>query len=200
MGSKRVAIAQLVEQYGYWMVAGGIFVEGNATVVSAAFLAHQGHLSLGWVCVVALLTTTLENLVLYRTARLRGATLLTGTNGKAQHLARVLEFVRMRGAWILFASRFIVGWRSAVALACGIANMPEQKFFWTNLVGAVVWTACMAAVGYSGGQLMPMLVANVREHEWTIAAVLALGVFCAVLVRGRGRDWMVWWRLFRRLL
>jgi membrane protein DedA with SNARE-associated domain len=141
----------------------------------------------------------LENLLLYRMARIRGSSLLVGADTKAVRLRRVLEFVRVRGAWILFASRFLVGWRSAVALACGIAEMPQGKFFWTNLVGAAVWTAFMTAVGYSGGELMPAIVADVKQHEWTIAGVIALAVFCAVLLRGHARDWQDRWHaLFHR--
>jgi membrane protein DedA with SNARE-associated domain len=195
-----VSIDQLVQHYGYWMVAGGILFEGNATIVSAAFLAHSGHLSLWWVCVIALATTTIENVVIYHVARVRGAALLAGTDKKALRLQRVLEFVRLRGAWILFASRFLVGWKSAVAVACGIAEMPQPTFQWANLGGAVVWTGFMAAVGYSGGKLMPSLISDVKQHEWTVAIVLALAVFAAVMLRGHLGDWQDRLRLLRRHL
>jgi membrane protein DedA with SNARE-associated domain len=78
--------------------------------------------------------------------------------------------------------------------------MPRSTFFWTNLIGASVWTAAMAAIGYSGGQLMPLLISNVKEHEWGIAGAVALAVFCAVILRSRGHDFLDRWRLLRSRL
>lgn len=182
------------------MVAGGILVEGNATIVSAAFLAHSGHLNLWWVCLVALATTTIENVIIYHVARVRGAAILAGTDKKALRLQKVLEFVRLRGAWILFTSRFLVGWKSAVAVACGIAEMPQPKFHRANLGGALVWTGFMAGVGYTGGKLMPSVIRDAKQHEWMIATGLILAIFGAAMLRGHFRDWQDRLRLLRRRL
>jgi membrane protein DedA with SNARE-associated domain len=172
---------ELVRQYGYWMVAAGTVVEGDATVITAAFLAHRGYLSLFWVCILAGLTTVIENIALYEVARRQGFQ-------TSQHVEKVLGWVRTRGAPLLFVSRFLIGVRSAAAMACGIARMPRAVFFWTNLAGAVVWTVAMAAAGYSGGHLFTILVDDVKRHEWTVAAILAGTVTVAVLWKTRAAE------------
>jgi len=183
-----VHIEELVRQYGYWMVAGGTLFEGDATVITAAFLAHRGYLNLAWVCVLAGLATVLQNIALYELARRRGGSLALGTNKTSLRVQKVLGWVRTRGALLLFVSRFLIGVRSAAALACGIAHMPRARFFWTNLAGAVTWTAVMGAVGYSGGHLFTIIVDDVKRHEWTVAAALAGTVTLTVLWKTRAAD------------
>ncbi len=192
-----MTIDQLVQAYGYWMVMAGTVFEGDATVISAAFLAHRGYLHLGWICTVASVTTTLQNQLLYQLARKRGPALMTGTDRKAEHLRNVMGWVQRRGALFLFASRFLVGFRTAAALACGVADMPRATFFWTNLTGAIAWSIVMAAIGWSGGHLFRTLVDDVKRHEWTAAGVLVLVVFLLVLWRSRGWDWRDLLTLFR---
>jgi membrane protein DedA with SNARE-associated domain len=179
---------ELIRQYGYWMVPPGTLVEGNATVITGAFLAHRGYFDLLWICVLAALTTTIENMVLYEFALRRGGTLAVGTDKISLHVQTVLGWVRARGGLLLFASRFLIGVRSAAALACGVARMPRAVFFWSNLAGAIAWTGAMAAIGYSGGQLFTILVADVRRHEMTVAAVVATVVTLTVLWKSHASD------------
>lgn len=181
-------IEELVRQYGYWMVAGGTLVEGDATVITAAFLAHRGYLNLIWVCVLAGAATTLQNLALYELALRRGGSLAEGTGKTSLRIQRVLSWVQTRGALLLFASRFLLGIRSAAALACGVAKMSRARFFWTNLAGAVAWTGVMAAAGYSGGHLFTILVDDVKRHEWTVAAGLAVAITFGVLWKTRAAE------------
>ncbi len=123
-----------------------------------------------------------------RVALRRGASLAEGTDKTSLRVQKVLGWVRTRGALLLFGSRFILGLRSAAALACGIARMPRATFFWTNLAGAAAWTAAMAAAGYSGGHVFSILVDDVERHEWTVAAVLAASVDVVVLWKTHGSD------------
>lgn len=181
-------IEELVRQYGYWMVAGGTLVEGDATILAAAFLAHRGYLSLAWVCVLAGLTTVVQNHVMYELARRQGASLVEGTSSTALRIQRLLGWVRARGALIVLASRFLLGVRSTAALACGIARMPRKIFFWSNLVGAAVWTVAFAAAGYSGGHLFTLLAADVKRHELAVAAGFATAVTIGVLWKTHASD------------
>ena len=51
-----------------------------------------------------------------------------------------------------------------------------------------MWTIVMAAVGYSGGHLFTVLVADVKRHEFTVAAGLASVVTIGVLWKTHASD------------
>ncbi|MEP6960938.1 MAG: VTT domain-containing protein [Acidobacteriota bacterium] len=179
---------ELLRQYGYWMVIAGTLVQGDATAITAAFLAHRGIFSLTWVCTLLVLTTALENVVLYEIARTRGDAWAIGTDRMSRRIQTVLGWVRTRGIVLVVGSRFLLGLRAAAALACGIAHMPRAKYYWANLMGAVVWTTVMVIAGYSGGYVFSALAADFRRHELLVAMVLAAVVTIAVLWKTRGAE------------
>ena len=57
--------------YGYVLVFFGSLVEGDATLMTAAFLSHQGHLSFLGVLATAALASTLLNETVYHLSRTR---------------------------------------------------------------------------------------------------------------------------------
>src|SRR5678815_239565 len=62
-------LSDLVVKYGYLMVVAGVIVEGDATVVTAAFLAHRGYLKLGAVIALAAITSMTMNQIYFRLGR-----------------------------------------------------------------------------------------------------------------------------------
>lgn len=178
----------LIQQYGYWMVAAGTLIEGSTTVISAAFLAHRGYLNLLAVCGVAGTTTFLEGVVMYELARSRGSALAHHADTKSQRIQKVLEWVSRRGVPLVIVSRFLLGVRTAILLACGASRMPRGEYMLANFAGATLWTVVTAAIGYSSGHAFTRLVTDVKRHEGTALLFLALTVFIIVAVKSRGRD------------
>ena len=189
-----MSFENLIEQYGYWMVAAGTVIEGSTTVISSAFLAHRGYLNLGAVWSVATTATFVEGVALYEIARGRGTALAHNADAKSERIQKVLDWVKRRGVVLLLVSRFLFGVRTAVALACGVTHMPRGRYLAANLAGAVLWTSVVVAIGYSSGHAFTLLVSDVKRHEWTAFACIALVVFTAVLFKSRGRDF---WDLIR---
>jgi membrane protein DedA with SNARE-associated domain len=169
--------------YGYVLVFLGTIIEGDATLLAAAFLAHQGHFNLMGVLLVAALATTLANEGYYFLAR-RHADRLPG-NGLVD---KVRQEVQRRGALLLFFSRFIFGLRIAIPAACGVTGMGRRKFLALNAAGAALWVGVLGLAGYSGGRLAASLWRGVREYDWAIACGLALAAMAWAIWRGRGRD------------
>lgn len=178
----------LIEQYGYWMVAAGTLIEGSTTVISAAFLAHRGYLNLAAVCGVAGATTFLEGVVMYELARGRGSALAHHADAKSPRIQKVFAWVSRRGVPLVVISRFLLGVRTAILLACGASRMPRGEYMLANLAGAVLWTGVTASLGYSSGHAFTHLVADVKRHEGTALLCLALTVFVVVAVKSHGRD------------
>jgi membrane protein DedA with SNARE-associated domain len=63
-----------------------------------------------------------------------------------------------------------------------------RRFLLLNLLGALLWSAALASLGYAFGNLIESVLGEVREVEkWVFAAILIVGIVVAVLHRRRWR-------------
>src|SRR3954447_19547797 len=162
---------QALLQYGYFLLLAGSVVEGDATVIAAAFLAHRGYFSLMIVVLLAVLSTTAANEVYYRIARAKGRAVLERKAARSPRYARLHRWITRRAGLLLFLSRFLWGLRVAIPAACGASGMCPGRFFAFNLAGAVIWASAMGALGYAFGGALHRVWAGVRQYEWFIAAL-----------------------------
>jgi membrane protein DedA with SNARE-associated domain len=166
----------------YLLVFLGSIVEGDATLLTAAFLAHQGHLSFPGVLAIAALASTMTNEVAYHLARTRSRRYFERKVASHPKYARVQEWMRKRSVFLLLISRYLFGFRMAIPAACGMTGMSPVKFTTLNLIGAALWVIPLGYVGYAFGYLLERFWAGLRAYEWHIA-VVALAVGWLLLVR-----------------
>jgi membrane protein DedA with SNARE-associated domain len=167
---------------GYLLVFVGSLLEGDATLLTAAFLAHQGHLDLTWVMALAALASTLANEAVYHLARSRSRDYFERKVAKHPKYARVQAWIQRRSVILLLSSRYIYGFRLAVPAACGMTGMPPAKFSALNAVGAALWVVPLGYLGYAFGSVLERFWVGLRMYEWHIA-VVALAVSWLLLVR-----------------
>jgi membrane protein DedA with SNARE-associated domain len=179
---------QLLLHYGYLLVLVGTIVEGDATLLTAAFLAHRGYLHLWLVLVIAASASTVANQVYYWTARRYALQIFERGLASNERAQRAKTWVTRRGGVLLLFSRFILGFRIAIPAACGAVHMPAPKFFWLNSAGAVLWVLTIGLGGYAGGHAAQILYRDIRRHEWLIAGFLLITVFLYVAWQSRGRE------------
>ena len=122
----------LLQQYQYWILLLGSVFEGDATLISASFLAHQGLLSLPLVVVTAAFSTTGANEVYYLVARRRGRIQWERKAAKQLYYRKVQAWLQRRGSLLMLFSRFIFGLRIAIPAACGASGMSPLRFFALN--------------------------------------------------------------------
>ncbi len=173
-------------QYGYLLVFIGTILEGDATLIAAAFLAHRGYFRLELVMLVAAVSTSLANQAYYVISRRYGETLVNLSSNVLFETAR--RKVERHGGFLLVASRFLFGLRIAIPAACGATGMPALRFALLNLAGAALWAVPLGFVGYSGAGLAELVIRDIRKHERLIAAALAIGVAAYAIWKSRGQD------------
>lgn len=176
-------LAHTILHYGYLFIFAGVALEGDATLVTAAFLAHRGHFSLPIVMIIAVVGATLTDQVIYLAVCRKGHALLDRLAAREPRFARAELWVRDRGGLLLFLSRFILGFRTLIPAACAAAGMDGGRFFVINVAGAIAWSVIIGYAGYSGDHAVRRLVREIRLHEVPVAAVLLLCVVCYLLVR-----------------
>jgi membrane protein DedA with SNARE-associated domain len=166
---------------GYLLIFFGSIFEGDATLLTAAFLANRQHFALWAVMATATVATTLANELFFFIARRRGKAFLDRKIAHHPRYARVGEMVRRRAVLLLVVSRYLIGFRLAIPVACGALGMRRLVFSAANLVGALLWAVPLGLAGYAFGNVLETFWHGLRQYEWQVAGlIIASGV--AILV------------------
>lgn len=175
-------IEAALREYGYLVVFLGSIIEGDGTLAVAAFLSHQGYLSLVLVILTAVVATTLANEGYFHAARLRGKAAFACRVSESPRYARLQHWVTRRGGLLLLLSRFLWGFRIAVPAICGVVGMSPLRFFLVNLSGALIWGVVVGLIGYGSGRFVGNLSASVRSHgEPILLTLIGIAVVSALI-------------------
>lgn len=164
-------LTELVVRYGYLMVAAGVIVEGDATVVTASFLAHRGYLSLVAVMAIAAAVSLTMNQIYFRLGRKHGVDRVAKTDGRPL-FRNIVHHTRRHAIWLVLLSRFVFGFRMAIPMTVGALGMSTTRFLVADIFGSIIWAVSMGLTGYAAGTAGQLLLSNVRDNEWAVAAVL----------------------------
>src|SRR6478735_11548618 len=143
-------LSDLVVQYGYLMVVAGVIVEGDATVVTAAFLAHRGYLKLSVVMALAAITSMTMNQIYFRLGRRHGVDHVAKADGR-KLFRNIVHHTRKHAIWLVLLSRFVFGFRMAIPATVGALGMSMTRFLVADIFGAIIWAASLGATGYVAG-------------------------------------------------
>jgi membrane protein DedA with SNARE-associated domain len=95
---------------------------------------------------------------------------------------RARRFFARRGLLAVFLCRFIGFVRIFVPMVAGVARMPFGRFLAANVSGAIVSSACYAALGWFFGHDLPAL-----EHHLTETTVVGVVLIVGWLLLRRRR-------------
>jgi membrane-associated protein len=175
------AAADWAANYGYpgilLIVAGdGVFpvLPGETAIITGAVLASSGKLNLLLVILAGALGAMIGDSTAYWIGRAGGhriRAVLMRMAGK-ERIEAGERMVRRRGPVLVFVGRFLPGLRLAVNLACGAGGMDYRRFLLFDAMGAVLWSAQAALLGYFAGKAF-------ADQLW-VALLIAIGVALVV--------------------
>jgi membrane protein DedA with SNARE-associated domain len=173
-----MTLVDFITQYGYLALLAGTLLEGESILLLAGFAAHQGHLSLPLVFLVAFIGGTLGDQVFFWIGRSWGAVLVQHVPAVRARTQRVGELLRRYDAALVFAIRFMYGLRIAGPIAMGALGLSSRRFAAWNAFGAAVWAVVIGGLGYLLGHTLQVLLGAIDRYEnvmaWTTVAVIAL--------------------------
>jgi len=169
----------LLVKYGYVLLFGGVIVEGEAFLLTAAFLAHRGFFSLPGVVAVAIAATMFGDQVYYQAARARGRAWLERRKGARGRYNRIIDLTARRGPWLLLISRYTFGFRIVIPAACGAVGMRAGLFTLVDFVAVAVWAVLTGALGYYGGAAVARYLHDLKQIiVWLVVAA----ILCAAAI------------------
>jgi membrane protein DedA with SNARE-associated domain len=163
----------LLLKFGYLLLFVGVAVEGEFVLMAGACLAHQGYFNFWLVILVALLANWSAVQLYYILAKSRGRPWLESRFGRNPHFHKVLELTDRYSNWLMFLSRFAIGFRIIIPAACGAVGMPALRFTILNLVGVIIWVVPVAWIGYYFGSGVQAFLGKAHRYEEWFASVLA---------------------------
>lgn len=160
-------IEELAQQYGYWAVFLGIFLEslglpipGETVTLAGGFLAGNDQLNYWIVLVNAASGAVLGGNVGYWIGRRGGWTLLLNVGRTFRVGEDRLEALKRQfsenTARTVFFGRFIALLRTFASPLAGIVQMPYLQFTLYNTLGAITWASVMVSLSYFAGQFVPL--------------------------------------------
>jgi len=164
-------------------------VPGETALLTAAVLAHQGHLYLPLVIGTSAVAAIVGDNVGFLLGRRGGRWALERPGPLRSHRAKLLErgdrFFARHGAKAVFLARFFPGVRVTGAWMAGINRMRWRTFLAYNALGGIIWATVFGLLGYVFGAA--------AERFLRSAGLVGLALLGAVALLAGG-----WWLIKRR--
>jgi membrane protein DedA with SNARE-associated domain len=166
-------LREYIEIHGYWVLFAGTFLEGEAVLIMAGFLAFQGHLNLGWVILTAWTGSFLGDQFFFYLGRLKGKWLLRRFHFIARRFREALRLIEKYGAYVAFISRFTYGFRIVLPVILGITGLSSRTFLTINLGSALVWAVAFSLAGFLFGKSASLFLEDIGKYEHYLLMALA---------------------------
>jgi membrane protein DedA with SNARE-associated domain len=173
------------------MTGAGLPLPEEIPIIAAGVLAGRGQLD-PWLGLASCIFGAMAgDCAMYWIGRRFGRGLLVNRHWFARFVtpereAQVEQLFRRHGLKVFFTARFLVLLRSPLLLAAGIMRLPFARFFFIDLISAIVVVGSFYGLAYFFGRTVYDWI---RTSEWALTFVVLI---TAVVVA------LVWWRRRRR--
>lgn len=169
-----MSIEEILATYGYPALFLGTLFEGETPLIVASFLAHRGYLKLSWVIVVAFTGTLIADQFFFQLGRHKGPDLLKRKEKWQANVDRVNRLLAKYQTVLVLGFRFIYGLRTLTPFMIGMSGFNQKRFLILNAIGGIIWTVSFAYAGYSLGQVIEVLLVDIKRFEhWVVGGIVA---------------------------
>ncbi len=173
-----MSLAIIISRFGYPALAIGLLLEGETVLVLAAFMARRGYLELPWVLLIAFLVTFASDQFFFWLGRKQGNLFLERHPGWKRNVERAKSLLKRNTTLLFLGFRFMYGLRTVLPFVFGMSQLSRRRFALLNFVGTLLWVLVFGLAGYLFGQLMEIVLVDVRKYEiWIALGIILAGVF-----------------------
>lgn len=184
------SIRVLLEQWGYLIIIGWTFLEGETVVIVAGFLASQQILELNpWLIALCAFTGSFcSDQLFFTLGKYKGEAVLKRFPRLNKNTEKARRLMLKYEIALILGFRFVYGVRNVTPILLSVSGVKHKKFFLLNMIGASVWALSFSFGGYYFGELINHFA---EEHPYLKYAILGgfilLVLSAVVLVRLRNR-------------
>ena len=154
-----------LQTHGYWVLFVGTFLEGEAILIMAGFLAFQGYLDVRAVIATAFFGSFLGDQFYFYLGYYKGKALLRRFHSIARKFREALKLIEKYGIFVAFISRYTYGFRIILPIILGITTLPPRTFLWINALSALTWAIAFSFGGYLFGKSATLFLEDVGKYE-----------------------------------
>ncbi len=171
-------LREYLTQHGYWVLFIWTFMEGEAGLILAGFLAFQGYFTVPGVMLTAFAGAFCGDQFYFYLGRVKGKYILSHSHFLVRKLRKGLRLIERYGNLVAFTSRYTYGFRIVLPIILGMTPFSARKFLWLNLASAFSWSIIFTLAGYLFGKSASLLVgSDVKRYELYLFAILAAIIF-----------------------
>ncbi len=164
--------------HGYWVLFLWTFLEGEAGLIFAGFLAFEGYFTLPGVMATAFAGAFCGDQFYFYLGRIKGKYLLSHSHFLVKKLRKGLKLIENYGNLVAFTSRFTYGFRIVLPIILGMTPFPGSRFLWLNILSAFSWSIIFTLAGYIFGKSATLFVGSeAKKYEHYLFAILAAIIF-----------------------
>lgn len=159
----------------------GVFLPGDSLLFAAGVFAAQGYFPLWLVWVVCFVGTSIGDQLGYVIGKKYGIKIFASEKimfFNKEHLAKTESFFQKHGPKAILIARFIPFVRTGVPTFAGVGGMPYKRFFFYNIVGALIWTTIFTLLGYALGKVVG---GKIYLLKYITLGIIVLSILWAVV-------------------
>lgn len=180
-------IFEFLRNYGYWAMLPLMIIEGPVATIIASMLASLGAFSWPVVLLFSVLGDIIGDVLLYGAGYRWGMGFVEGFGrymGITKKTVLMMEkYFEKHGGKTIFAVKSTTGLCWATFAAAGIVKMDFRKFLKNSILGGIVWSGFLVAMGYFYGYLWRDLKQYISWVGWIIFAAAALSIVFITLYK-----------------
>ena len=175
---------KFLDQYGYFALLVGTFLEGETAILVASSLIHRGMFDPSATVTVAFAGSFISDWIYYLIGRINGKYFIE-RRPKLQHkLEPVTKFFQQNKIQILFTYRFLYGFRVLIPLIIGMSNIKPLQYLLFSFIAGILWASTVSTIGYFIGRFFDVSVTAFEENiVFIIIGFAGFGILVGFLIK-----------------
>ena len=177
-------ILNFIQEYGYWILYPLMIIEGPIVTLVGGGLSALGILKIEIVFLLSVAGDLTMDIGLYYFG-LYGNKRLRKWIAKHKKLERrrsqIQTFFKNHGGKMIFFVKISSGLCYITFITAGMIKMPLKRFLFFSLMGGILWSGALVAIGYFYGHLYQEISGKI-EQAGVLTLILALLTFFGIIL------------------
>ncbi|MEM6376633.1 MAG: DedA family protein [Bacteroidota bacterium] len=155
-----------IESFGYLGAFLGAIMEGEVLFLTAVQMSRLGYMNFYGVLIAVFTGTLTADWLFYWSGRTQGRKWIEKNQKLRAKFERMDRRMERYDGFLLFAYRFMYGFRIVLPALFGVRGIPPWRFGLMCLLSTTVWVALFGTLGYYFADLVIEKVKGAQEYGW----------------------------------